>query len=1769
MKIRLLFLIFLLTSLRGFSQSCSLSVSITSSEPGICAGNTIGLTATPSGGTGSYDYAWSTGETVNPIHVNKAGNYTVTVTDKTSGCTASKTITVSITPTPAAPVVTGGGTLCKGTIAHLQITSAGDSFQWYTQASGGSPFHTGISYDTPPVNAYAAYYVETTTAGCTSARVAVYVNVLGQPTAHNVKACAGSPVTLSVSDGDNYSWYTSNTSTNVVNSGPTLTIASLNNSVTYYVSSTVNGCTSQRTAVSATVTSAPQSPTVTNNNPVCSGSVITLHADAPSGVVDWFDTPSGGTPLISSPDYTTPVLTANTTYYVQNTLNDCQSSRVPVTVTVTPIPAAPPQQTVNSCYNSSAHLTAGTTGTYQWYADADGKHFLKQGLTYDTPPLTHDITYYLMAVNSGCNSTLSPVNVVVAPLVPAPSVLNPPLTCYGSTAELTATAPGGTYQWFATATDNNALPVTQNGKFTTPALTTTTTYYVQTVVGQCTSARTAVKVPVLGQVSQPVIRDTSTCSGNPVTLTASGPAGNYAWYDSSNTLIQLGQTFTTPALTSTTTYTVQLTVNGCASAPAPVKVTVTPLPQSPVAGPSPTICPGTTANLTASVPAGESIDWYAVPSGGVSLHTGNSYTTPPLSANTTYYLQSTSGACTSARTPITVNVDNSGTTFAYPSSTFATTGANPTPTIINPSGSGTFSAPSGIVFISTTTGQINVGASSPGSYIIVYTSSGTCSGTYSVPVTITDKPNTAFTYNTPICKTGANPKPQFAAGASAGVFTASPAGLTFVDSFTGEIDLKNTTKGTYTIQNTIPPSGGFAGDSSTFKITIDDAVVISAGGNQSVPLNTPVTLNGSITGASGGTWSGGAGKFSNVNDLHAVYTPAVDESKAVLTLVSNKPAGACNAASATVTILFNTPPPAPTAKDVQICTGSSATLTATAPGGNYDWFNVANGGSSIKQGATYTTPVLTATTTYYVQTTVNGLKSPRTAVTVTIYDVPPTPATSADTVVICAGGTAKFVASGSVGNYQWFNESGQTVATGATFTTSPLNTSTFYNVQSVIGQCVSAMKKVVVIVNSIPYITSTSSGFICSGNPLNYTITANLPNATFNWRRAAVAGISNPAVSNQTNALISETLINTTANPINVTYAITPIGGTCSGTPINYVVTVYPTPLITSRAKDTICNGTSANYTIKFNTANTSFSWGRAAVPGITNNAVSGQASNVIREVLYNTNTTPVDVVYTINYKTNDCDGAPFSWVVTVNPALNITSDTTSLACNQTPQNYTITSNVPTATFTWSRAAVPGISNAAATGNSALIDETLINTTISAVTVNYILTPIAYGCTGLPFTHPVKVNPKPGVPPANSNSPVCLGNTINLRTPSLAGATYMWTGPNGYSSTSQNPDVPATIASAGTYNLFVTVGGCTSDAGVTTVQVNQPPLAKATGPLLVCVNATSIPLKGSVTGGTTTGIWSSSNPKGKFLPSSTTIDNVQYIPSAEEKAVGNVTITLSSTSKDDCTISTSTLNIVYGQEPGADAGKDQNVCSQDQLVQLAGKILVPGATGFWSTAKGDGQFHSGNQVNASYSPGPNDIKNGSVMLTFNVDNSGQCYTPSDSVKITFFGPAALTTEKTRYVLKDKTITLHPSVNDNTVAYLWAPNYNISDIHIKEPVITGSVDTTYTLTITDSLGCVTTGKTHIVVSPTLSVSNAFSPNGDGTNDTWEITGLVAYENSTVDVFNRYGTLIFHSKGYGVPWDGKSNGQPVPVGVYYFIVDTKVNGQRFTGYVTVLR
>ena len=84
-----------------------------------------------------------------------------------------------------------------------------------------------------------------------------------------------------------------------------------------------------------------------------------------------------------------------------------------------------------------------------------------------------------------------------------------------------------------------------------------------------------------------------------------------------------------------------------------------------------------------------------------------------------------------------------------------------------------------------------------------------------------------------------------------------------------------------------------------------------------------------------------------------------------------------------------------------------------------------------------------------------------------------------------------------------------------------------------------------------------------------------------------------------------------------------------------------------------------------------------------------------------------------------------------------------------------------------------------------------------------------------------------------------------------------------------------------------------------------------------------------------------------------------------------------------------------------------------------------------------------------------------------------------------------------------------------------------------------------------------------------IPSAFTPNGDGLNDLWRIKELSYYPNCEVTIFDRYGQLIYYSKGYKNPWDGTKNGQPMTAGTYCYLIDTKKLKTIFKGFVVLLR
>jgi gliding motility-associated-like protein len=156
------------------------------------------------------------------------------------------------------------------------------------------------------------------------------------------------------------------------------------------------------------------------------------------------------------------------------------------------------------------------------------------------------------------------------------------------------------------------------------------------------------------------------------------------------------------------------------------------------------------------------------------------------------------------------------------------------------------------------------------------------------------------------------------------------------------------------------------------------------------------------------------------------------------------------------------------------------------------------------------------------------------------------------------------------------------------------------------------------------------------------------------------------------------------------------------------------------------------------------------------------------------------------------------------------------------------------------------------------------------------------------------------------------------------------------------------------------------------------------------------------------------------------------------------------------------------------------------------------------------------------------------------------------------------------ILEGGETKLNAKATGSNLIYKWTPLQGLSRDDIADPVASPVDDVTYTLTVTSDQGCVSMDNVFIKVLKQPEVPNAFTPNNDGMNDLWNIKYLESYVNATVQVFNRYGEIVYKSKGYTTPWNGQFNGTELPTGTYYYIIDPRTRGRKpVSGAVTILR
>jgi gliding motility-associated-like protein len=164
-----------------------------------------------------------------------------------------------------------------------------------------------------------------------------------------------------------------------------------------------------------------------------------------------------------------------------------------------------------------------------------------------------------------------------------------------------------------------------------------------------------------------------------------------------------------------------------------------------------------------------------------------------------------------------------------------------------------------------------------------------------------------------------------------------------------------------------------------------------------------------------------------------------------------------------------------------------------------------------------------------------------------------------------------------------------------------------------------------------------------------------------------------------------------------------------------------------------------------------------------------------------------------------------------------------------------------------------------------------------------------------------------------------------------------------------------------------------------------------------------------------------------------------------------------------------------------------------------------------------------------------------------------------------------------YAATPVTFTAETSSPATVTSYQWSVNniaVGISTVNFTSSTLAdGDVVTCKVVSGGCTIDSVTVSNSvTVTIKPvvTITVPNTFTPNGDGINDLWNIDELVAFPNCTVDVFNRYGTPVFHSVGYSKSWTGATNNKALPTGTYYYIIDAKDEHQKvIKGWVSILR
>ena len=1580
------------------------------------------------------------------------------------------------------------GTFTNNTVYFVPITMYNLTEYYYSYVNGGLPCY---EMGTPYAIQYLPEITTTVTPNCQAGTVSVTVQG-GSPAINGTNFTASNlqPATASLA---------SNT---VANNG-TFVISGLQNGDNYSLDITDEfGCPVTITGTFQGVTpsgftypqsayckgSANPTPTITG----ASGGTFTgtsgLVINAATGLINIASTPAGNYVVT----YTSPGAPCNS------------SSTFNITINPLPVITAP---NVSVCNGQAANLTASGADTYSW-SPATGLNTTTGSNVVAT--LIASQTYTITGTNTttGCVNT-GTVTVTVNPL-PNVNAGNDVAICLGASTTLTASG-ASTYNW------NNGLGA---GASHSVSPTVTTIYEVTgtTAFGCVRTDQVTVTVNPVPVVNAGA--DVAICVGTSTTLTASG-ANTYTWDNG------LGAgTSHTVSPTVTTTYTVTGTdINGCTDTDQ-VIVTVNPLPAV-NAGPDVAICQGGSTTLTAS-----GANTYVWNNG---LGAGISHTVSPT-ATTTYTVTGTdANGCVNtdqvivtvnpnpnpvitgqteycAGTPATVQTSQTYTTYNWSNgqttpSISVTEADNPIQvTVTNAFGCSGTSAVHAVTenTVITTSNTIEI---CQGQSVIIHGIVRTTAGLYS---------NTAPSVNG--CDSTSNINlivhmlPAINAGVDAAICIGSSTtisasgGSTYTWSNglgTGSshvVSPTNTT--TYTVTGT-DVNGCVNTDQVV--VTVNALPVINAGADVAICIGSSTTIS-----ASGGStyyWNQGLGTGAS----HTV-SPT---STTTYTVTGTDVNGCVSTDQVVVTV--NALPIINAGQDVDICIGSSTTISASG-GSTYNW------NQGLGNGASHTVSP-TSTTTYTVTgTDVNGCVNSDN-VNVTVNPLPIIDAGQDQQV--CEGEPVTLNATGAP-TLVW-NPS----QTNGTPFVQPVGNQIYTVTGTDANGCVNTdQMQVTVLAN--PVITQVPNQTICKNATFSgVNLTSSIPGATFNWTSSN--GTIGLPVSGNGN-IGSFTAMNNTSSAVTSTITVVATANGCFGDPMTFTITVQPSPTASISGTAAVCIGGpspqvtftggtgTAPYTIAYN-----INGGMTQTVTTTGNTATVNAPTATAGMyVYN--------LTSVTESGNTCSApANGSVTITVNalPIINAGNDVA--VCQNGQITLMATGAGTNGTYSWTPAATNGVPFVPPSSATYTVTGTDANGCINTDNLN------------------VTVNPAQNVD-AGPNQEVCIGEQVTLSgSPTGTGATFLWTGgiTNG---------VAFTPNQSGTYTVTSTdVNGCNSTDQVDVI-VHSLPIIEAGSNISGCE------------GDQYTLVGSGAGPNGTYVWNNGVQNGVAFTPTT---SIGSYVVV--GTDQNGCSNSDSILAKIEAIPViSFYADIDQNCVPAS--VTFYNTTTDPAVNCIWNFDDGStitgcgpvthvfqyaGTYGASLQVETPINGCPASLYQ-SAMVTVDA-NPVAHFTPNPAIGTQVNNQISFTNQS--YGASSYYWEFGDGIGTSTAVnpvYTYGEEADLYTVMLIAYSNAGCVDTAYSLvTIQEEL--------------IFYVPNTFTPDLDQYNEVFKPIFTYGYNpyDYTLMIFNRWGEMIFESHDASIGWDGTYGvgGTICQDGTYTWKIEVKTTSsderKMFTGHVNIIR